>query len=74
VDAVDHLLEVVGVFRTTERIVRIVPGLVMCSRSTACIGENSPEIRRRICAVCEWLGIEIDAGHPWRKRVTSVAS
>jgi acetate kinase len=28
---------------------------------TAGIGENSPEIRRRISAACAWLGVEIDA-------------
>ena len=28
---------------------------------TAGIGENSPEIRQRICEACRWLGIEIDA-------------
>ena len=27
---------------------------------TAGIGENSPEIRRRVCAACAWLGIELD--------------
>ncbi len=27
---------------------------------TAGIGENSPEIRQRICKACEWLGIELD--------------
>jgi acetate kinase len=27
---------------------------------TAGIGENSPEIRRRICEACAWLGIEFD--------------
>ncbi len=27
---------------------------------TAGIGENSPEIRQRICAACAWLGIELD--------------
>jgi acetate kinase len=27
---------------------------------TAGIGENSAEIRRRICEACEWLGIDID--------------
>jgi len=27
---------------------------------TAGIGENSAEIRRRICESCEWLGIELD--------------
>jgi acetate kinase len=29
---------------------------------TAGIGENSPEIRRRICEASAWLGIEIDLG------------
>ena len=29
---------------------------------TAGIGENSPEIRRRICEASAWLGIELDAG------------
>jgi acetate kinase len=28
---------------------------------TAGIGENSPEIRRRICEASAWLGIEFDA-------------
>jgi len=27
---------------------------------TAGIGENSPEIRRRICEACSWLGVELD--------------
>lgn len=27
---------------------------------TAGIGQNSPEIRRRICEACAWLGIELD--------------
>jgi hypothetical protein len=27
---------------------------------TAGIGENSPEIRKRICEACDWLGIEVD--------------
>ena len=27
---------------------------------TAGIGENSPVIRRRVCAACAWLGIELD--------------
>jgi acetate kinase len=27
---------------------------------TAGIGENSPEIRRRICQASSWLGIELD--------------
>jgi acetate kinase len=28
---------------------------------TAGIGENSPEIRRRICQACTWLGVKLDA-------------
>jgi acetate kinase len=28
---------------------------------TAGIGENSTEIRRRVCEACAWLGVEIDA-------------
>jgi acetate kinase len=28
---------------------------------TAGIGENSPEIRSRICEACAWLGLELDA-------------
>jgi acetate kinase len=27
---------------------------------TAGIGENSPEIRKRICDACSWLGLELD--------------
>ena len=27
---------------------------------TAGIGENSPEIRKRICEACSWLGLELD--------------
>lgn len=34
-----------------------IDGLVF----TAGIGENCAEIRRRICASCAWLGVEIDA-------------
>jgi acetate kinase len=33
-----------------------IDGLVF----TAGIGENSAEIRRRICEACEWLGVELD--------------
>ena len=33
-----------------------IDGLVF----TAGIGENSPEIRRRICEASAWLGIELD--------------
>jgi acetate kinase len=28
---------------------------------TAGIGENSPQIRERICEACRWLGVELDA-------------
>jgi len=28
---------------------------------TAGIGENQPEVRRRICADAQWLGVELDA-------------
>lgn len=34
-----------------------IDGLVF----TAGIGENSPEIRRRICEACSWLGVVLDA-------------
>jgi acetate kinase len=27
---------------------------------TAGIGENSPDIRRRVCEACAWLGIDLD--------------
>ena len=33
-----------------------IDGLVF----TAGIGENSPEVRRRICEACLWLGVELD--------------
>ncbi len=33
-----------------------IDGLVF----TAGIGENSPEIRRRICEACSWLGVELN--------------
>jgi acetate kinase len=35
-----------------------VDGLVF----TAGIGENSPEIRERICHSCAWLGVQLDRG------------
>ena len=37
-------------------VLRGVDGLVF----TAGIGENSAEIRRRICEACSWLGVELD--------------
>jgi acetate kinase len=46
---------------------------------TAGIGENSPVIRRRICAACAWLGIDLDqaantANAPRISRPTSAVS
>jgi acetate kinase len=46
-------------------VLRGIDGLVF----TAGIGENSPEVRRRICEACSWLGVELDtkanfAGEP----------
>jgi acetate kinase len=41
-----------------------IDGLVF----TAGIGENSPEIRRRICEACAWLGVELDAEANAKKR------
>ena len=37
-------------------VLRGVDGLVF----TAGIGENSPEVRERICKACAWLGVELD--------------
>jgi acetate kinase len=49
-----------------------VDGLVF----TAGIGENSPEIRKRICEASAWLGIELDADANGRKgpRISTPAS
>jgi acetate kinase len=49
-----------------------IDGLVF----TAGIGENSPEIRKRICAASAWLGIELDddANATHGPRVSRVAS
>jgi acetate kinase len=43
---------------------------------TAGIGENSPEIRKRICEACSWLGLELDpeANTGRRPRVSSSRS
>jgi acetate kinase len=43
---------------------------------TAGIGENSPEIRRRICEASSWLGIELDADANARggPRISSAAA
>jgi acetate kinase len=49
-----------------------VDGLVF----TAGIGENSPEIRKRICEASAWLGVELDADANGRKgpRISTPAS
>jgi acetate kinase len=49
-----------------------IDGLVF----TAGIGENSPEIRRRICESCAWLGVELDAAANERSapRISTPAS
>jgi len=43
---------------------------------TAGIGENSPEIRKRICEASAWLGVELDADANGRKgpRISTPAS
>ena len=49
-----------------------IDGLVF----TAGIGENSPEIRRRICEASAWLGIDLDQDANARKgpRISRPAS
>jgi acetate kinase len=50
------------IYRATKEIGALaavlggIDGLVF----TAGIGENSPQIRRRICEACAWLGVELD--------------
>ena len=53
-------------------VLRGLDGLVF----TAGIGENSPEIRRRICEASAWLGIELDGEANARKgpRISSTKS
>ena len=36
---------------------------------TAGIGANSPEIRRRICEACAWLGVAVDDDANTRRQV-----
>ena len=50
------------VYRRRRRSARWPPSLggVDALVFTAGIGENSPEIRRRICEASAWLGIELD--------------
>jgi len=49
-----------------------IDGLVF----TAGIGENSPEIRRRICELSAWLGVDVDSGSNARNgpRISTNAS
>ena len=53
-------------------VLRGLDGLVF----TAGIGENSPEIRRRICEASAWLGIDLDGAANARKgpRISSTKS
>ena len=46
-----------------------IDGLVF----TAGIGENSPEIRRRICEASAWLGVELDARSERQQRPADLA-
>jgi acetate kinase len=50
------------VYRTAKEIggLAAVLGGIDALVFTAGIGENSPEIRQRICASCAWLGVELD--------------
>ena len=50
------------VYRVTKEIgaLAAVLGGLDALVFTAGIGENSPEIRRRVCEACAWLGIELD--------------
>jgi acetate kinase len=43
---------------------------------TAGVGENSPEIRKRICEACRWLGVELDeeANQSRGPRITTLRS
>ena len=51
------------VYRTAKEIgaLTAVLGGIDAIVFTAGIGENSPEVRRRICEASSWLGIEIDS-------------
>ena len=51
-------------------VLSAIDGLVF----TAGIGENSTEIRRRICEFCVWLGIELDTEANVRKGPKTSAS
>ncbi|HXW73309.1 MAG TPA: acetate/propionate family kinase [Steroidobacteraceae bacterium] len=50
------------VYRVTKEVgaLAAVLGGIDALVFTAGIGENSPEIRCRVCAACAWLGIEFD--------------
>jgi acetate kinase len=57
-----HLAIDYFIYRATKEIGALaavlggLDGLVF----TAGIGENSPEIRKRICQACSWLGMQVD--------------
>ena len=57
-----HLAVDYFVYRVTKEIgaLAAVLGGIDALVFTAGIGENSPEVRRRICAASRWLGIEVD--------------
>ena len=71
--AVDYFL-----YRVTKEIGALaavlggIDGIVF----TAGIGENSPEIRSRICAACAWLGLDIDqvANRAGQSRISRAGS
>ena len=45
---------------TRRSALAVILGGVDAIVFTAGIGENSPEIRKRICEACSWLGLELD--------------
>src|SRR3954470_3594166 len=57
------------VYRITKEIgaLTAILGGIDALVFTAGIGENSPEIRRRICEASSWLGIDIDDGANGRR-------
>ncbi|HET9368693.1 MAG TPA: acetate/propionate family kinase [Vicinamibacterales bacterium] len=64
------------------RVVREIGGLAAVLGGldaivfTAGIGENAPEVRRRICAGCAWLGVELDgdANAANQRQISSMGS
>jgi acetate kinase len=66
------------VYRATKEIgaLAAVLGGIDAIVFTAGIGENSPELRRRICAASAWLGIDLDAdaNRDGRSRISRAGS